>query len=72
MQYGYTDRSSSDPRGVFRDGAVPDGWACSGFWTDVATSDRAAVEAATRVAGLDGWIAVVKAERLLGEIMAAL
>ncbi len=69
MQSGYTDRSSSEPRGAARDGADPEGRACSGFCTDVGASARAAVEAATRVAWLGAWMAGVKAERLLGEIM---
>ena len=69
-QPGYTERSSSDPRGVARDdGAVPEGRACSGFCTDPAESARAAVDAATRVAELGAWIAGVNADRLLGEIM---
>ena len=69
MQPGYTDRSSNDPRGVARDGAEPEGRACSGFCTEPGVSARAAVDAATRVAWLGDWMAGVKAARLLGEIM---
>lgn len=69
MQPGYTERSSNEPRGVARDGVWPEGRACSGFCTEPAVSARAAVVAATRVAGLWGWMAGVKAARLLGEIM---
>jgi hypothetical protein len=69
VQPGYTERSSNEPRGVFRDGVLPDGAACRGFCTWVWVSARAAVGAATRVAELGDWIAGEKAERLLGEIM---
>ncbi len=71
MQPGYTERSSNDPRGVGRDGGGPEGSACNGFCAEPCVSARAAVEAATRMAGLLGWMAGVKADRLLGEIMPA-
>ena len=53
------------------DGADPEGRACNGFCAVICESARAAVEAATRVVALGAWIAGVKAERLLGEIMPA-
>ncbi len=69
MQAGYTERSSSDPRGVARVGGPPEGRACSGFCGEFGVSARAAVDAATREAWLGGWMAGVNAARLLGEIM---
>ena len=69
MQTGYTERSSNEPRGAAREGDGPDGRAWSGFCAELGVSARAAVEAATRVSGLCGWMAGVKAARLLGEIM---
>jgi hypothetical protein len=72
VQPGHTDRSRSEPRGVFCGWLLlPDGRARSGFWTWLDTAARDVGGAATRVAWLADETDEANAERLLGAIMRA-